>query len=140
MPSFSSIPYSPIPMISRFLSIGTVMLTLLAAFTFVLPSAEANYYYDEAYYNHQGSCPQNRNANTRCRNTTNRNTMYVRNPYSYNSSFYNGSAYRNQYPYGAVNYGRDGYYRPVDNYYNSSQNNGCYWYYGSYRCDNNCNR
>ena len=143
----------------RLIALSTGLLTVAAALFTFTASAEASYYYDESYYNKPIPCYQYDGAG-HCVRSGNR---YVANSYNNNSyygygntygSYYNGSRYSNssmygngsihgnsstystQYPYGWTNSSTNGStYRPVDNYYRSQQNNGCYWYYGSYRCD-----
>lgn len=129
-------------MTTRLLTIGTAVASVVAAFCVFAPSAEASFYYDESYYNRPVPCYRYDGEGHCTRSGTRYNARAPRNSYYYNynrsypnSYYYNGSMYGNQYPYGWVNYGTNGYYRPVGNYYRSTQNNGCYWYYGSYRCD-----
>lgn len=124
-------------MTSGLLRIGTALASLLAAFLFTAPSAEATFYYDESYYNMPIPCYQY-DSEGHCTVSGNRyRTRAYNGNYYRNSYYYNGSMYGNQNPYGyPVNYGSSRYYRPVHNYYRSMQNNGCYWHYGSYRCDN----
>jgi hypothetical protein len=146
-----------LPMTARLLTIGSAVASLVAAFGIFAPSVEASFYYDESAYNRpipcyqydgQGHCTR---SGARYNARAPKNSAYYDNgnyqnlnSYKYNngnyqnSNSYNGSMYGNQYPYGYTNmdYGSSSNYRPVDNYYRSTQNNGCYWYYGSYRCDN----
>ncbi|TSC59255.1 MAG: hypothetical protein Greene041662_614 [Candidatus Peregrinibacteria bacterium Greene0416_62] len=119
-------------MFPRLLTIGSALVSLVAAFAAFTASAEASYYYDESAYNRPTPCYQY-DGQGHCVSSGTRYRART----TYNRT-YNGSAYNNQYPYGYTNYGSNGYYRPVDNYY-PNRNNGCYWYYGSYRCDNKCN-
>lgn len=128
----------------RLIALSTGLLTVAAALFTATASAEASYYYDESYYNRPVPCYQYDGAGhcvrsgNRYASRTSRNSYYHRGNY-YNGSrygdYYNGAYYSTQYPYGWTNYYGNGYYRPVDNYYRAQQNHGCYWYYGSYRCD-----
>lgn len=119
-------------MFPRLLTIGSALVSLIAAFGIFTTKAEASHYYDESYDNRPVPCYQY-NAYGHCAGSGNRYRTRTSNRY------YNGSVYGNQYPYGYTNYTTGGYYRPVNNYYGNSRNNGCYWYYGTYRCDRSCN-
>lgn len=122
--------YSPLPMFSRLLTIGSILASVLFAFSALTAKAEASYYYDESYYNRSVPCYQY-DAYGHCVSSSTRYRARATRAYPYTGYDYN-------YNY---NYGRNyGTYRPVNNYYGNSRNNGCYWYYGTYRCDNDCDR
>jgi hypothetical protein len=126
-------------MFTRLLSIGSLFVSLVLAFGVFTQKAEASYYYDESYYNWPTPCYQYdgnghcTSSGTRYRNTSER--QYRSNgQYTYpNDNYYGNNAY-----YGNQ-YNRYDTYRPVTNYYRTQQNHGCYWYYGTYRCDRDCN-
>ncbi|OGJ66184.1 hypothetical protein A3G69_04385 [Candidatus Peribacteria bacterium RIFCSPLOWO2_12_FULL_53_10] len=120
-------------MLLRLLTIGSALASVLFTFGAFTATAEASYYYDESYYNRSTPCYQY-DAYGHCASSGTRYRARTT-----NNRIYNGPTYSNQYPYGYTNYGTNGTYRPVDNYYGNSRNNGCYWYYGSYRCDSSCN-
>ena len=134
-------------MFTRFLSIGSLFVSLVLAFGVFTQKAQASYYYDESYYNWPTPCYQY-DGNGHCtsrgnnQNYANSNRQYRSNvKYTYpNDNYYgNQNTYSNDYYYGNTyrNYNEDTY-RPVTNYYRSQQNHGCYWYYGTYRCDKDC--
>jgi hypothetical protein len=110
-------------MVTRLFTIGALLVCALAAFSFSA-KAEASYYYDESYYNWSVPCYQY----DRYGHCVSSSTRYR------SGGRYSGTNYHNNYG----NYYGAGAYRPVDNYYRSQQNRGCYWYYGSYRCDTSC--
>jgi hypothetical protein len=118
-------------MFTRLLSIGSVCVSLVLAFAAFSQKAEASYYYDESSYNWPVPCYQY-DAYGHCRSSGTRyRARQYRTQYTYPNDYYRGNSYR--YDYG---YDNDyDYYRPVTNYYRYHRNNGCYWYYGSYRCD-----
>jgi hypothetical protein len=132
-------PYLLPPMFTRFLTIGSLFVSLFLAFGAFSAKAEASYYYDESYYNWPVPCYQYdgnghcvSSSNNRYRSTSNRQYRY-NGQYTYpNDSYYGNNDYGNSY-------NRYDNYRPVTNYYRSQRNNGCYWYYGTYRCDRGCN-
>lgn len=111
-------------MTKTLITISASLLSVFVGFSVFAAKAQASYYYDESYYNWPTPCYQY-DGYGHCISSGYRNrSTYNRRNTSYNNSYYNA------YPYAT-----SGYYRPVDNYYRSSQNRGCYWYYGSYRCD-----
>lgn len=131
--TLSPFSYLPPPMVTRLLMIGSALVSVIAAFGIFATKVEANFYYDDSYYNRPTPCYQY-DAYGQCMSS---GTRYRARAVS--NRYYNRPSYSYQYPYGHMNYGTNGYYRPVDNYYRSHQNRGCYWYYGSYRCDDTCN-
>lgn len=126
-------PYLSPPMFTRLLSIGSLFVSLVLAFT-ISTKAEASYYYDESYYNWPTPCYQY-DGNGRCTSSGyNRYNSTSNRQYRYNGQY----TYPNDNYYGNTYRGYDNY-RPVTNYYRTQRNHGCYWYYGTYRCDRDCN-
>ncbi len=137
-------PYIHSPMFTRLLSIGSLFVSLVIAFGVFAEKAQASYYYDESYYNWPTPCYQY-DGNGHCVSSGNNRYNSTSNRQYRNNGQYtypNDNYYGNQNAYSNNNYGnsysRYDNYRPVTNYYRSQKNHGCYWYYGTYRCDRNC--